>query len=96
MQKSRDSLVEYWSSLSPDSKSRLADAVGSTVGYLRQVFLYSRKPGGARARVLADQTGLDAYEFRPDIFQRAELIQQPKPVLKHKQKNKQQISLLPE
>lgn len=61
-------LVTYWRQLNRDDKQRLADELETTVGYLRQIFLYGRSPGGVMARQLADKTGISATQLRPDIF----------------------------
>lgn len=62
------SLVSYWRGLKKDEKENMANAVGSSVGYLRQVFLYGKEPGAKMAVNLGAHCNLPPAVFRPDIF----------------------------
>lgn len=62
------SLVKYWRGLSKCQKDELAAGVGTSPGYLRQVFLYGKQAGSVMARQLGELTDLSAADFRPDIF----------------------------
>lgn len=61
-------LSRYWKGLDHKAKGSLAAALGTSAGYLRQVFLYGRRPGAVMARTLSEKTGVAAFHFRPDIF----------------------------
>lgn len=62
------SLSTYWRGLNRKGKDALAADAGKSAEYLRQVFLYGRKPGALTARLLSDKTGIPASSFRPDVF----------------------------
>ncbi|SEQ48583.1 Chorismate lyase [Amphritea atlantica] len=61
-------LVNYWRGLKKSQKDQLAEVLGTSPGYLRQVFLYGKQVGAIMARDLSQHTGLGASEFRRDIF----------------------------
>jgi hypothetical protein len=61
-------LVSYWRGLTKDQKTSMASSVGSSVGYLRQVFLYGKEPGAKMAVNLGAHCSLPPAAFRPDIF----------------------------
>lgn len=62
------SLAAYWRGLNRKGKDALAAEAGTSAEYLRQVFLYGRKPGALTARLLSNKTGIPAASFRPDVF----------------------------
>lgn len=61
---------EFWKKLEADQKQSMADEVGSTTAYLRQVFMYGRHTGAKKARQLAALTGgvVGAHEFCPEAY----------------------------
>lgn len=61
-------LKKCWADMDSDQKKQLADSLGTTVEYLRQVFLYGKQTGALRAKKLGQNTGLEAADFRPDLF----------------------------
>lgn len=63
-------IKKYWKSLNAKGKSDLAERLGTSPGYLRQVFLYGKPIGAKLARDLELATNGDvtAVELRPDLF----------------------------
>lgn len=61
-------LRAHWTRMKKLEKDGLAASVESSVGYLRQVFLYAKSPGAVMAKKLGEVTGLGACAFRPDLF----------------------------
>lgn len=66
----------YWKELNASQKAALADAVGTSVNYLRQVFIYGRRTGAHRARLLSAETGgvVGAHEFCPGAFSESDRL----------------------
>jgi len=58
----------YWKKLSFIEKQKLAENIGTTPNYLRQVFLYGRKPGHEITKKIEKFTNIPRYELRPDIY----------------------------
>ncbi|WP_297533466.1 hypothetical protein [Thalassolituus sp.] len=67
---------EFWKRLGRERKEAIANHVGTSTGYLRQVFMYDKKTGAKRARILAAETdGLfGAHEFCPDAFSESDSL----------------------
>ena len=67
---------DYWKRLSRSRREELAVHIGTSTGYLRQVFMYDKKTGAKRARLLAAETGgvFGAHEFCPDAFSESDSL----------------------
>lgn len=67
---------EFWKGLDRAQRVSLADGIGTTPEYLRQVFMYGKHTGAQRARRLAAATGgvIGAHEFCPDAFDEADSL----------------------
>lgn len=66
----------YWKGLTAAEKRALAIAIGTSVDYLRQVFVHGKKTGADRARRLFVETGgsVGAHEFCPGAFSEADRL----------------------
>lgn len=67
---------EFWKAATSEQKEAIAASVDSTVGYIRQVFMYDRQTSPKKARILSAQTGgaLGAHEFCPDAFSESDSL----------------------
>ena len=66
----------FWKNLSAKEKRVVATSLGTSVDYLRQVFIYGKTTGPKRARELSAQTGgaIGAHEFCPDAYSEADSL----------------------
>lgn len=61
-------MKKYWKNLTATEKKQLSNSVGTTTAYLRQVFLYNKKPGYQMVKKIESETGIPRHEIRPDIY----------------------------
>lgn len=54
---------QIWKKLTADEKQSLAQELDVSVDFLRQVFVHNRQTTPARARFLAEYSGIGAHEF---------------------------------
>jgi len=61
---------EYWKGLSPERRGELAAQLGTSINYLRIVFMHGKKTSAQRARKIAEFSGgvVGPHEFCPDAF----------------------------
>ncbi len=71
-QPDKGALKDFWGRLDCHEKEQLAEDVESSVGYLRQVFLYGRRVSPLLAKELEKHTALSKRQFRPDVFDEAD------------------------
>ncbi len=60
----------YWQRLSSAQRQSMASGVQTSVGYLRQVFMYDRQCGAKKARAISEWTGgqVGPHELCPGVF----------------------------
>jgi len=67
---------KFWKGLTKDQRALLAERLGTSEGYLRQVFMYGKTTGAKRARAISAETGgaLGPHEFCPDAFSESDSL----------------------
>ncbi|WP_417329195.1 hypothetical protein [Halomonas cupida] len=66
----RQSLKQFWQSMSPDERDAVAEKAGTTTEYLRQVLACGRRCGASLAKNIESASGgaVSRKVLRPDIF----------------------------